>query len=179
MLTSLGDPATMLSKLRILAVLGALSPVLHAFARQIPVVGGVVGGVPKSEPAVHIDAAASPAATTPGKLRVTENSGVCETTPGVYQASGYGDLTSSESIWYAARHVRLPVVDPCSSDSVDRFWFFAARENPDTAPLAIWLNGGVSDRPCTAMDGPADALTAGKFEHDRASPRERTVPYQQ
>ena len=24
-----------------------------------------------------------------------------------------------------------------------RFWFFAARKNPDTAPLAIWLNGGV------------------------------------
>lgn len=24
-----------------------------------------------------------------------------------------------------------------------RFWFFAARENPDTAPLTIWLNGGV------------------------------------
>ena len=25
-----------------------------------------------------------------------------------------------------------------------RFWFFAARNNPDTAPLSIWLNGGVS-----------------------------------
>ena len=55
---------------------------------------------------------------TPGKLRgVVENSGVCgwlllplfsnstcemdflETTPGVYQASGYGDLTKTESIW--------------------------------------------------------------------------------
>ena len=55
---------------------------------------------------------------TPGKLRVVvENSGVCgwlvpslfynstcvmpflETTPGVYQASGYGDLTETESLW--------------------------------------------------------------------------------
>lgn len=26
-----------------------------------------------------------------------------------------------------------------------RFWFFAARKNPDTAPLVLWFNGGVSD----------------------------------
>jgi carboxypeptidase C (cathepsin A) len=25
-----------------------------------------------------------------------------------------------------------------------RFWFFEARKNPSSAPLAIWLNGGVS-----------------------------------
>ncbi|KAH9991612.1 Alpha/Beta hydrolase protein [Russula vinacea] len=61
---------------------------------------------------------------TPGKLRVVENSGVCETTPGVYQASGYGDLASDKSIW---------------------FWFFAARKNPDTAPLITWFNGGPGD----------------------------------
>ena len=24
------------------------------------------------------------------------------------------------------------------------FWFFVARNNPNTAPLTIWLNGGVS-----------------------------------
>ena len=29
--------------------------------------------------------------------------------------------------------------------SADRFWFFAARNNPDTAPLVTWFNGGVSD----------------------------------
>ncbi|THH27354.1 hypothetical protein EUX98_g6827 [Antrodiella citrinella] len=100
----------------------ALCP-LTVLARQIPIVDGVIGGVPKNAPTqIHTDAeTTTPAATTPGKLRVTENSGVCETTPGVYQASGYGDLTSSESVW---------------------FWFFAARENPDTAPLTIWLNGG-------------------------------------
>ncbi|TFK75531.1 serine carboxypeptidase [Pluteus cervinus] len=56
-----------------------------------------------------------------GKLRVTENSGICETTPGVYQASGYGDITSSKSIW---------------------FWYFEARKNPASAPLALWFNGG-------------------------------------
>jgi len=28
--------------------------------------------------------------------------------------------------------------------SIDRFWFFAARRNPETAPLITWFNGGVS-----------------------------------
>ncbi|KAI0745691.1 Alpha/Beta hydrolase protein [Earliella scabrosa] len=58
---------------------------------------------------------------TPGKLRgVVENSGVCETTPGVYQASGYGDISADGSIW---------------------FWFFEARHNPETAPLTVWIQG--------------------------------------
>ncbi|GJE86462.1 carboxypeptidase [Phanerochaete sordida] len=109
----------MLFHLGALSVLAASA--LHTLARQIPIVDGVIGGVPSSDTPVHVDTTLSSAATTPGKLRVVENSGVCETTPGVFQASGYGDLTSSESIW---------------------FWFFEARENPDTAPLAIWLNGG-------------------------------------
>jgi len=52
---------------------------------------------------------------------VVENSGVCETTPYVYQASGYGDLAVNKSIW---------------------FWFFAARKNPEIAPLVTWFNGG-------------------------------------
>lgn len=80
------------------ATLLALVGVPHALSRQIPVVDGVLGGVPNSSNS-YIAAELVPAATTPGKLRVTENSGICETTPGVYQASGYGDLTSSESIW--------------------------------------------------------------------------------
>ncbi len=78
----------------------ALLPALHILARQIPVIDGVIGGVPRDTESVIVETSVSPAATTPGKLRVIENSGVCETTPGVYQASGYGDLTSSESIWY-------------------------------------------------------------------------------
>lgn len=81
-----------------------------------------------------------------GKLRYVENSGVCgwclskniiiqretflivyslcgiETTPGVYQASGYADLNSAQSMF---------------------FWFFESRNSPSTAPLSIWLNGGV------------------------------------
>ncbi|KAI8972213.1 serine carboxypeptidase [Trametes punicea] len=70
-----------------------------------------------------------PSKPTPGKLRVVENSGVCETTPGVYQASGYGDLSATESIW---------------------FWFFEARHDPDNAPLTIWLDG---DRGTSSMRG--------------------------
>ncbi|KAI0751671.1 alpha/beta-hydrolase [Daedaleopsis nitida] len=99
-------------------------PVSTVLGGQVPVVNGVIGGVPDALPETASNfkvADIKPAATTPGKLRVVENSGVCETTPGVYQASGYGDLTSNESIW---------------------FWYFAARKNPDTAPLSIWLNGG-------------------------------------
>ncbi|KAI0270406.1 serine carboxypeptidase [Gloeopeniophorella convolvens] len=60
--------------------------------------------------------------TTSGKLRgVIENSGICETTPDVYQASGYGDIANNQSIW---------------------FWFFEARQSADEAPLVVWINGG-------------------------------------
>jgi len=90
------------------------------------VVDGVIDGVPS--PGAHnfknlARAVSGNASTppTPGKLRVVENSGVCETTPGVYQASGYGDIAANKSIW---------------------FWFFAARKNPDKAPLITWFSGG-------------------------------------
>ncbi|ETW75785.1 serine carboxypeptidase S10 [Heterobasidion irregulare TC 32-1] len=107
------------------ALAAALAFPATGFAKQIPVVDGVIGGVgttsaPEAE-TLTADASTAADAITPGALRVTENSGICETTPGVYQASGYGDLTSNESIW---------------------FWFFAARNNPDTAPLITWFNGG-------------------------------------
>ena len=103
----------------------AVLPVFTVLGSQIPVVNKVIGGVGSTLDRAQLELVNSiePTATTPGKLRVTENSGVCETTDGVYQASGYGDLTSDESIF---------------------FWFFAARNNPDTAPLSVWLNGGVS-----------------------------------
>ncbi|OCH87134.1 serine carboxypeptidase [Obba rivulosa] len=110
--------------LSVVAGLLAVLPVTPALAGQIPVVNGVLGGVPSpvsSAPAKVKAAAVASSTPTPGKLRVVENSGVCETTPGVYQASGYGDISSDESIW---------------------FWFFEARNNPDTAPFTIWLNGG-------------------------------------
>ncbi|KAJ6549817.1 Alpha/Beta hydrolase protein [Mycena capillaripes] len=101
-------------------------------AGQIPIRNGVVGGVgakkstavPTSTPHPTSTSTSIPISTpttTPGALRVVENSGICETTPGVYQASGYGDLTATESIF---------------------FWYFAARNNAATAPLTLWFNGG-------------------------------------
>ncbi|KAK7052186.1 carboxypeptidase [Favolaschia claudopus] len=90
-------------------------------AGQIPIRDGVIGGVASTKAAPVAAAVLKSFATTPGALRVVENSGICETTPGVFQASGYGDLTASNSIF---------------------FWYFAARNNPSTAPLTLWFNGG-------------------------------------
>ncbi|RDB15267.1 Carboxypeptidase S1 [Hypsizygus marmoreus] len=103
-----------------LALVTSIS-VTGAFGGQIPIIDGVIGGVSNDTQLIKPHRTLSVAATIPGKLRVTENSGICETTPGVYQASGYGNLTTSQSLW---------------------FWFFASRKNPDTAPLALWFNGG-------------------------------------
>lgn len=48
--------------------------------------------------------------------------GICETTPGVQSFSGYVDIEENEHIF---------------------FWFFEARnEDPTTAPLTVWINGG-------------------------------------
>ncbi|KAJ6490857.1 serine carboxypeptidase [Mycena sanguinolenta] len=90
-------------------------------AGQIPIRGGVIGGVPPTQTTPVKAETLNTFATTPGALRVIENSGICETTPGVFQASGYGDLSAAESIF---------------------FWYFAARNNPATAPLTLWFNGG-------------------------------------
>ncbi|KAF7311281.1 Carboxypeptidase S1 [Mycena kentingensis (nom. inval.)] len=54
-------------------------------------------------------------------LRFVNNSGICETTPGVHQMSGYVDIGTNMSMW---------------------FWFFASRTSPDTAPFTLWINGG-------------------------------------
>ncbi|CAG8957316.1 hypothetical protein HYFRA_00010739 [Hymenoscyphus fraxineus] len=57
------------------------------------------------------------------------NSGICETTPGVNQYSGYVSVGSNQNMW---------------------FWFFEARHNASTAPLAAWFNGGPG---CSSMIG--------------------------
>ncbi|CAE6433506.1 unnamed protein product [Rhizoctonia solani] len=117
--------------MRPFSLLGLAPFISYALAGQFPEFDGVIGSVPEDSAtktttfaAAELGsevAAAIPTTITPGKLRYVENSGVCETTSGVYQASGYADLTSKQSIW---------------------FWFFAARNNSDTAPLSIWLNVG-------------------------------------
>ncbi|KAF8887449.1 serine carboxypeptidase [Gymnopilus junonius] len=109
-----------------LCLLVLLRPVI---AGQIPIVGGVLGGVPAIIPQELERVDVQTHLSTTGKLRIVENSGICETTPGVYQASGYADITPSDSL----------------------FWFFAAREDPDNAPLTLWFNGGVTR--CFSMIG--------------------------
>ncbi|KAH8664632.1 carboxypeptidase-like protein S1 [Xylariales sp. PMI_506] len=68
-------------------------------------------------------------AATGSKLSYVTNSGICETTPGVNQVSGYITVGTGMNMW---------------------FWFFEARNSPTTAPLATWLNGGPG---CSSMIG--------------------------
>lgn len=42
---------------------------------QVPIIGGVLGGVPETPPLTFKQASTS--ATTPGKLRLVQNSGIC------------------------------------------------------------------------------------------------------
>lgn len=66
-------------------------------------------------------------AATGAKLEFVKNSGICETTPGVNQYSGYLSVGTNMNMW---------------------FWFFEARTNATTAPLATWFNGGPG---CSSM----------------------------
>ncbi|KAG1740415.1 Alpha/Beta hydrolase protein [Suillus paluster] len=62
-------------------------------------------------------------------IRYVKNSGICETTPGVTQISGYIDVGTNMSMW---------------------FWFFESRNSPKTAPFTLWLDGGTA---CSSMMG--------------------------
>ncbi|KAF2734505.1 putative carboxypeptidase S1 [Polyplosphaeria fusca] len=68
-------------------------------------------------------------AATGARIEFVNNSGICETTPGVNQYSGYLSVGTNMNMW---------------------FWFFEARQNPSTAPLAAWFNGGPG---CSSMIG--------------------------
>jgi len=105
-----------------LAVLVAALPTM-TLAGEFPVHNGVVGGAPGNLTFLEkvTENTVDGVIAHLRRLRYVENSGVCETTPGVYTASGYADLTLTQHMW---------------------FWFFAARNDPDDAPLTIWLNGG-------------------------------------
>ena len=63
------------------------------------------------------------------QLQFVNNSGICETTTGVKQYSGYLSVGGNMNMF---------------------FWFFEARNNPSTAPLATWFNGGPG---CSSMIG--------------------------
>ncbi|KAF4974093.1 hypothetical protein FZEAL_8966 [Fusarium zealandicum] len=60
-------------------------------------------------------------AETRSKLSFIKNSGICETTPGVNQYSGYLSVREDAHMW---------------------FWFFESRKDPRTAPLVSWFGGG-------------------------------------
>ncbi|KAG9308308.1 Alpha/Beta hydrolase protein [Chiua virens] len=94
----------------------------HVYAASVH--GGMADEIPNTRQAVfrsqiHPDT----------NLRYITNSGVCETTPGVNQYSGYIDVGTNMSMW---------------------FWFFEARNSPETAPFTLWLNGGPG---CSSMVG--------------------------
>ena len=62
-----------------LSTLALLIPwAIPALSAQVPIIDGVLGGVPQIPSTVlKKDATLSTSATTPGKLRVVENSGIC------------------------------------------------------------------------------------------------------
>lgn len=68
-------------------------------------------------------------AATNSTVSFVQDSGICETTPGVTTYSGYLSVGTNMSMF---------------------FWFFEARNNASSAPLALWLNGGPG---CSSMIG--------------------------
>lgn len=80
------------------------------------------------------------------KMAYVNNSGICETTKGVNQYSGYLSVGTNMNMW---------------------FWFFEARKNPTTAPLVLWLNGGPG---CSSMIGLFQENGPCQFYNGASSP---------
>jgi carboxypeptidase D len=81
---------------------------------------------------------------TGGTMDFVTNSGICETTPGVNQYSGYFSVGSMASFHYMEQWLTNP------ENQSMWFWFFEARHNAHSAPLALWVNGGPG---CSSMIG--------------------------
>ncbi|KAH7174267.1 putative carboxypeptidase S1 [Fusarium flagelliforme] len=82
-------------------------------------------------------------AATRSKLSFVKNSGICETTPGVNQYSGYLSVGEDANMW---------------------FWFFESRNRPRTAPLVSWFGGGPGNSAQYGMftqHGPCEILEDG------------------
>ena len=69
-------------------------------------------------------------------LRYVNDSGICETTPGVHQVSGYLDIGKNQSMvrlyWCYRSSRRL------YRGFLQWFWFFEARNSPEKAPFTLW-----------------------------------------
>ncbi|KAE8394878.1 Alpha/Beta hydrolase protein [Aspergillus alliaceus] len=68
-------------------------------------------------------------AATGVRVEYVNNSGICETTKGVNQYSGYLSVGENMNMF---------------------FWFFESRNNPEKAPLSTWFNGGPG---CSSLIG--------------------------
>ncbi|KAI9709683.1 MAG: hypothetical protein M1820_003085 [Bogoriella megaspora] len=92
-------------------------------------------------------------AATGAKLEFVTNSGICETSRGVNQYSGYLSVGSNMNMW---------------------FWFFEARNNPSTAPLATWFNGGPG---CSSMIGLFQENGPCQFYNGASTPSNNTYSF--
>ncbi|BDD60985.1 hypothetical protein MAP00_006071 [Monascus purpureus] len=85
-------------------------------------------------------------AATGARLEFVKNSGICETTPGVNQYSGYLSVGTNMNMW---------------------FWFFESRSNPSTDPLVAWFNGGPG---CSSMIGLFQENGPCRFVNNETTP---------
>jgi carboxypeptidase C (cathepsin A) len=100
-------------------------------------------------------------AATGATLFFVNNSGVCETTPGVNQYSGY--LSVGTNMVSNSSRVEENLLNYIQSMW---FWFFEARNSSSTAPLAMWLNGGPG---CSSMIGLFQENGPCTFNNDSGS----------
>ena len=128
-------------------------------AGQVPVVNGVIGGVPNTTSSSTRPTTFSAASVAAGGLRIVENSGICGTKrdfPLKSKILKFRQKRRPASIKLRAMEIwPLPIIYgtlywwlscACGLTQALRFWYFDARNSPDTAPLVLWFNGGVGFR---------------------------------